>query len=152
MHSGTLTLSIDSRLDYVFMVGLSMRAICAAVPLTESETEALELCVVEAVNNAIEHAYGGSPGHPVEIELTLDRAAACIVVRDRGRSMDWAAACARADRYAADHLSEGGRGLLIMRSLMDVVSYRSGGGCNALRMVKRRQRGETAGPQLPRSA
>lgn len=152
MHSGTLTLRIDSCLDHVFMVGLSVRAICAAVPLEESASDAVELCVVEAVNNAIEHAYGGSPGHAVEIELTLDRAVLCIVVRDRGRSMDWAAACARADAYAADQLAEGGRGLFIMRSLMDALSYHSAGGCNALRMVKRLQIAEVAGARLSRSA
>lgn len=151
MHSGTLTLRIDSRLDYVFMVGLSTHAICAAVPLAESETEAVELCVVEAVNNAIEHAYGGSPGHAVEIELTLDSAALCIVVRDRGLSMDWEAACALAEAYEADHLSEGGRGLFIIRSVMDALSYRSAGGCNALRMVKRLHNRQAAGAQLPGS-
>lgn len=136
MHSGTLTLTIDSRLDHVVLVGLSVRALCAAVPLAEADTDAVELCVVEAVNNAIEHAYGGSPGHAVEIELRLDGVELCIAVRDRGRRMDWPAACALADG-SADDLAEGGRGLFIIRSLMDALSYRDADGWNALRMVKR---------------
>ncbi len=136
MRTGTLTLRIDSRLGDVPLVGIAVRAICAAIPLGEDETASVELCVVEAVNNAIEHAYG-EVGHPVEVEVVLAAGTLRIVVRDRGHRMDWARACAAADGYAADALGEGGRGLFIMRSLMDEVSYRTAGGWNELAMDKR---------------
>lgn len=136
MRSGALTLRIDSRLDQVPLIGLAVRAIGAAVPLDDGEASAVELCVVEAVNNAIEHAYGERPGHVVEVEVTLAPAALRIQVRDHGRRMDWAAACASADAYAAEHLADGGRGVFIMRSLMDGLSYDTVGGWNVLTMVK----------------
>ncbi len=136
MRSGSLTLRIDSQLDHVFLIGLSMRAICAAARLDDAAASAVELCVVEAVNNAIEHAYGNQPGSVVEVEAALADTALRIEVRDRGRSMDWAAACALADAHAAEQLDEGGRGVFIMRSLMDGLSYHSADGWNVLTMVK----------------
>lgn len=136
MRSGTLTLRIDSQLDQVFLIGLSVRAIGAAAGLDHEEAGAVELCVVEAVNNAIEHAYREQPGSVVEVEMALAATALRIEVRDRGRRMDWAAACALPDAHAAEHLAEGGRGVLIMRSLMDGLSYHTADGWNVLRMVK----------------
>lgn len=134
MRVGSLTLRIDSQLDHVFLIGVSVRAICQTLPL---DADAVELCVVEAVNNAVEHAYGGQPGQVVEVDLNVDPAALHIAVRDRGRAMNWAAACARADPTALHTVSDGGRGLFIMRSLMDELSYCSANGWNVLTMTKR---------------
>lgn len=136
MHMGSLTLRIDSRLDHVFLVGQSVRAICQALPLDANGAGGVELCVVEAVNNAVLHAYRDQPGHAVEIDVEVGPAALRITVRDRGDAMDWAAACARADAYALDTVVESGRGLFIMRSLMDELSYRHAEGWNVLTMVK----------------
>ncbi len=136
MHAGAVTLRIDSQLEHVALIGVAVRAICAAVPLDDDEAASVELCVVEAVNNAVEHAYGEA-GHPVEVNLGLAAETLQIVVRDCGRRMDWTRACAQADAYAADALNEGGRGLFIIRSLMDRVSYRLADGWNELAMHKR---------------
>src|SRR5690242_20035449 len=84
MRTGTLTLSITSALDHVFLVGLSVRGICAGVSLDTACADAVELCVVEAVNNAIEHAYREQPGHPVEVDVEFESECLRIMVRDRG--------------------------------------------------------------------
>lgn len=136
MRMGSLTLRIDSRLDHVFLVGQSVRAICQALPLDANGADAVELCVVEAVNNAVLHAYREQPGHAVEVDIEVGPAALRIAVRDRGRAMDWAAACAHADAYALDTLVDSGRGMFIMRLLMDELSYGSANGWNVLTMVK----------------
>jgi serine/threonine-protein kinase RsbW len=149
MRTGALTLRIDSRLEHVALVGVAVRAICAAIPLADEEAASVELCVVEAVNNAVEHAYGEQAGYPIEIELALAADVLRIEVRDRGRSMDWATACANADAYAADALSDGGRGIFIIRSLMDRVSYRAGRGWNALAMRKRLGASDTQRLRVP---
>lgn len=136
MPAGTITLAIDSQLDHVVLVGLSVRAVATAFGLTGEAIDAVELCVVEAVNNSIEHAYGEVPGQRVEVTLCAAGGVLRMTVRDRGRRMDWAAACARADAYAADPSAEGGRGIFIIRSLMDAVDYHSSGGLNELTLVK----------------
>jgi serine/threonine-protein kinase RsbW len=137
MPAGAITLAIDSQFDNVFLVGLSMRAISAALGLAEDAAGAVELSVVEAVNNCIEHAYREDPGQRVEIVARPDGDTLRVVVRDHGRRMDWAAACARADAYAADPDAEGGRGVYIMRSLMDAVTYSSVDGANELTLSMR---------------
>jgi serine/threonine-protein kinase RsbW len=149
MRMGSLTLRIDSQLDHVFLIGLAVRAICQTLAI---DADTVELCVVEAVNNAIEHAYGDQPGHAVEVDLDVNPARLQIVVRDRGRAMDWTAACVRADAYALDTLAEGGRGLFIMRSLMDHLSYRSANGWNVITMVKQLPAATVAAAALPRSS
>lgn len=136
MHTASLTLRIDSRLDDVFLVGLSIRSICRVLPLDTTAIDAVEICVVEAVNNAIEHAYGNVPGHAVEVAVTVQHAALHIAVRDQGRAMDWPATCAHADVRPIDPLADGGRGVFIIRSLMDEVSYADRDGWNVLTMVK----------------
>ena len=136
MYTGSITLRIENRLDDVCLIGLSIRGMCRALTLDADAIDAVELCVVEAVNNAVEHAYGDGLGNVVEVDVSVGPAALRIAVRDCGRAMDWSAACARADAYAADILTDGGRGIFIIRSLMDEVSYDSADGWNVLTMVK----------------
>ncbi len=136
MHTASLTLRIDSRLDDVFLVGVSIRGICRVLPFDAPAIDAVEICVVEAVNNAIEHAYGNAPGHAVEVAVSVQHAALHVAVRDRGRAMDWPATCAHAELRPIDPLADGGRGVFIIRSLMDEVSYAHRDGWNVLTMVK----------------
>jgi serine/threonine-protein kinase RsbW len=136
MRAGAITLAIDSQFDHVFLVGVVVRAVCVQAGFAEEETAGVELCVVEAVNNCVEHAYREEPGHRVEVRLALAGGALRLEVRDRGRRMDWAAACARADACAADPAAEGGRGIFILRSLMDEVGYTERDGANVLTLCK----------------
>jgi serine/threonine-protein kinase RsbW len=133
-----LTMRVDSRLENVCRVARSARLIGAGAGFDDDAGRAIELCVVEAMNNAIEHAYAGEPGHLVEIGLACAPPTAVrIEVRDRGRTMDWTSVCARADAYAPD-FAERGRGVVIIRSLMQDVSYCTVRGWNVLSMVLRR--------------
>jgi serine/threonine-protein kinase RsbW len=137
MPAGMLTLRIESRLDHVFLVGWALRGLGDRLALDESAAAALELCVVEAVNNAVEHAYGGQAGHVIEIEIELAAEALRITVRDRGAAVNWESIFARGGDGPGDPLAEGGRGLFIMRSLMDELAYARRDGWNAVTMTKR---------------
>jgi serine/threonine-protein kinase RsbW len=66
-----IRLTVGSRLEEVFLVGLAVRGICAYTSLTDEETYQMEFCVVEAVNNAIKHSYHVMPGHDVDIIIHL---------------------------------------------------------------------------------
>ncbi|MBI4514663.1 MAG: ATP-binding protein [Deltaproteobacteria bacterium] len=137
MRTGTITLAIDSQLDSVFLVGQAVAAICGASPLGAAKAREVEAAVVEAVNNAIEHAYGNQSGHRVEVVIELQ--AGCVVCRvcDRGRTMQQSPSnLAEAAGEGAEEPTEGGRGFMIMRSLMDQVSYARAGDQNVLTLVK----------------
>ena len=134
MRRGTITLAIESRLQDVFLIGLAVNKICSAIPLPDDDVYQLELCVVEAVNNSIEHAYSSEEGHRVEVVTTVDPERIEFQICDSGASMDFDEAHARSTTQ--DLLSEGGRGLMIMQSFMDEISYTRVGDQNVLTMSK----------------
>lgn len=144
MPHGEITCSIDSRFDDVWLVGTAVRAIAAALCLDDETATGVELCVVEAMNNAIEHAYRAVPGHRVEVVVAASPEALRVAISDRGAPMAWPDILKRARAAAADAYAEGGRGLLIMQSLADQLDYVSRDGVNTLTLVKRLDAGGRA--------
>ncbi len=61
-----IALTIDSRLEQVAFVGLASRAWGQYIGLSQPLGQQVETCLVEAVNNAILHAYRNQPGGRVE--------------------------------------------------------------------------------------
>jgi serine/threonine-protein kinase RsbW len=138
MPCGAVTLAIASSLDDVFLVGAAVRGIAAEAGLEPLAATQVELAVVEAVNNAIEHAYAGRGGGRIEIAVATDDERLRVEIADQGTAMDWEGAyAADVARLDADPLADGGRGLLIIRAAMDEVEYRSHAGRNVLRLTKR---------------
>lgn len=137
MRCGAVTLAIASALDDVFLVGAAVHGIAVEAGLDEWRAGQVELAVVEGVNNAIEHAYAGRPDQRVEVRVGVSTGRLTIEIADRGVAMAWDAAYAAAvARLTADPLADGGRGLLIIREVMDEVGYRSDAGRNVLRLTK----------------
>jgi len=97
----------------------------------------IELCVVEAINNAIEHAYTQDARGRVEIQLDIDADTLEITVTDTGRAMPKAAVVTArtADRQAPGELRESGYGLGIITNIMGNVDYRRVGNRNILTMA-----------------
>jgi len=141
-----LLLSTESRLENVALVGAAVTGVCDALGLPGEVRAEVELCVVEAVNNAIEHAYRGEAGHVVEVSIAADAARLVIEVSDRGEPMPAgrleAARAALAlpedpEPPSLESLVDGGRGLAILLGAMDEVRYERAGGRNVLTMVRR---------------
>jgi serine/threonine-protein kinase RsbW len=122
-------------------LGQKVRAACVGLGLTEREAGEVELSVVEAVNNAIEHAYQLAEDRLIEVALGRSDARLHIEVRDNGRQMmpeTLAGVCVPAVNPAdRASLPEGGMGLFILTELMDAVSYASHSGKNVLTMERR---------------
>lgn len=134
MRAGTVRLTIDSRIDQVHMIGLAIKGICASIPLSEEDSYQVELCIVEAVNNAVEHAYANEAGHEVSVVASFEGGALKLQVLDSGTPMDWESV--QKKRENASLLDEGGRGFMIMESYMDQVSYGQADDKNVLTLVK----------------
>ncbi len=135
----TIHLSIDSRLENVALVGLAVRGIVSGTSFSEVEIHHIEVSVVEAVNNAVLHAYRSEPGHTVEVTLFLHPDRVECTVTDTGVPMEGLKKD-QPDDDPADrrNLVEGGRGLAIIRAAMDEVAYGSRGGRNVVKMTKYR--------------
>lgn len=137
MSPKKISFLIDSKLDNVSLVGVAIRGICNYLSLSEIDTYYLELCVVEAVNNAIKHAYNSEAGHAVEINITHSNNNITFEISDRGRKM--ASHGPRRLNFDAEDLvmiPEHGMGLFIIDSVMDEVTYQSDGNKNTLTMRK----------------
>jgi serine/threonine-protein kinase RsbW len=138
-----LAFEIESRLEAVPLLGQVACLLCTAAGFTPVEGSEVEVCVVEAVNNSIQHAYQGDPGRSVELEITLLPGQLIFDVWDSGTPAD-------AARMNADHrgaldvhldcvkdISESGRGLAIIQEVMDSCEYTPGTERNRFRMTKR---------------
>jgi serine/threonine-protein kinase RsbW len=143
-----MQLSIPSELAQVRYLGLSVRALLADLSYPEEQAASIELCLIEAVNNVIEHAYRGEPRHLVEVSVCADAEAIELTVRDDGTAMpDGALERARAreaeldaaaDPSGAlelDAVAEGGYGLRLITQVMSEVAYRRDGDRNTLTMT-----------------
>ena len=139
MKSRKITLTIESDFEHVAMVGMSVNAICSSVIGDKETLFHLELCVVEAVNNCIMHAYGKQSGQFVEIVVELLPRCIIFQVSDTGKSMGALSEnLVDIDRqlYDMSSLPERGRGLFIIHKLMDDVTYTGNGQKNTLTMRK----------------
>lgn len=139
---GRIQLTISSELENVRLVAMCISKLSVFAGFSEMEAFGIELCVVEAVTNAIEHAYGLVSGHEVKVACALGREGLEIRVCDRGTPMaPELLACAGREAFECDpgnleDLSSRGRGLAIIKEIMDRVSYHSDGGENCLLMFK----------------
>ncbi len=108
----------------------------ATSPLAPSEVALyqMELVVVEAVTNVIEHAYAGCSGQPIALEIRAQGRLVELTLRDRGRSFDLVA---HPDPDVAQRVAQGqrgGLGVFLMRQLLDNLALEREAGWNVMRM------------------
>ena len=133
--SWTLILPSDIRL--LGMVRAFVEAVCQANNFNEAATHAVVLATHEAVNNVIRHAHEGHPEAELQIQCHLCPEGLEIQLLDEGRPFDLAAV----PHLDPAELRLGGRGVFLMRKLMDELSCQPRGERgNTLRMVKRCER------------
>lgn len=115
-------------------VSTAIRELCTSLAIAPAAAYEIEVCVVEATNNALEHAYDRRPGGHVRVFATQDDGDLLIEVEDRGTAMEHEPPPEPPD---ADPLRERGRGWPIMRGWMDEVRYRSAEGRNTVLLRRR---------------
>jgi len=131
--SKTLNLSIDSKFSDVALIGHAVRGVCACSPLSVEAHGEMEVCVVEAVTNAIAHAYRREVGFRVEAAIILHQDRIAFEVSDFGTAInEFAPRTLEFDPEEIGSLPESGMGLFIIETIMDEVSYHSENGRNTL--------------------
>ncbi len=138
-----IKLTIESNLDDVPLIGIAVNRFCAYAAFSESDAFNIELCVIEAVTNSIKHAYAEKSGQEVMVTFTLSDEEAVFEICDKGTPMDPGRLKkadlddSDAEKYSIDTILESGRGLGIMKKIMDNVEYQSKGECNCLILKKK---------------
>jgi serine/threonine-protein kinase RsbW len=138
-----MTVVVESRLECVPMAGTVVRSFCTASGASDTESGQIEVCIMEAVNNCVIHAYKSEPGHAVEVVATCHDGQFRFDVYDQGqsRSPDIPPRSRRhlldLDPTAVDAVPESGRGLAIIETIMDAMEYVTVDGKNRFSMRKR---------------
>ena len=139
------TLTIPSDLRLLPLARGFVQAVCEHAGFERAVTDAVVLAMHEAANNAIRHAHHGDAAAQIQIQCRLGSDGIEILILDEGDPFDLAAV---PDLDPAE-LRIGGRGVFLMRTLMDELTCQPRGRCgNTLRMIKRCSAAQAA----PRSA
>ncbi len=117
---------IPSRLDLLDPAIERIMESIAAMPGFHGSLEEIKLALTEAVANAIIHGNKRNPDKKVEVYgICEDGQKLVLTITDQGEGFDPATV---PDPTTADKLSRGGgRGIFLIRELMDHMEYRKGG-------------------------
>lgn len=122
-------------LGYISRLAQETIRVLADPPHVESLCATVDVCLTEAITNAIQHAHRSDASRPVNVSIAAEDGVLRLCVFDTGPGFDMA----RVPEPAFDELKEHGRGLFIIRNSMDRVKYTTVPGGNMLEMSKRLQ-------------
>jgi serine/threonine-protein kinase RsbW len=133
-HKAPWTLTISSDLRLLPMARAFVEAVCQVAGFDEKATHAIVTATDEATNNVMRHAHRGQPHAPLQIQCFFRPDGLEILLIDQGAPFDLAAV----PNLDPSEERVGGRGVFLMRALMDELSCQPRGERgNMLRMVKR---------------
>lgn len=132
-----LDLIVPNHTRYLRLVGNIAEQVAKELddPSCDRETLAyhLNLVLTEAVANAIQYGVDQDEKDTVRICLSIENKDLLVRVYDHGQGFDLSAV----PTPDFEELSERGRGIFFIRSLMDSVDYRKTDSGNVLEMRKR---------------
>ncbi|MBK6909551.1 MAG: ATP-binding protein [bacterium] len=116
----TEILNIPSSVDQIEKVDEFVESIATGMGFTQDALADIGICVTELVMNAIVHAHKEQADIPVEIVVEQRGDGLAVRVRDYGPGFDTAKV---PDPTSPEHIFEDhGRGILIVRAMMDDVT------------------------------
>ncbi len=105
--------------------------------LSEEERDSLAIAVTEVGNNAIIHGNKRDPNKQVHLDIGVRDGEVRVVIRDEGAGFNPETLSNPLD--PENLLRESGRGVFIVRSLMDEVSFDFSKGGTEITMIKRKK-------------
>lgn len=140
MSTRSTTVTINSRLSEIARVAEHFKAFCGP-RIPQEDCRQIELCLVEAVTNVIEHACRFNEGYQVAVCFEIDSDSLVIEIRDTGTPMVPGTLARETSNLEFDpadvgKLPEGGIGLEIMKHYLDSIDFLALDGTNVLRLTK----------------
>lgn len=132
-----LEIVVPNHKRYLSLIGNIAEEVARALEDYTGDRESLayhlNLVLTEAMVNAIEHSPPSEHRDTVRVCICIDDKDLCVRVYDHGQGFDLAAVPAP----DFETLDERGRGIFLMRELMDGVAYRRTECGNVLEMYKK---------------
>lgn len=128
------TIKIPSSQEYLTDVDVFIEGILRGYGADESFIADVAISVSELVNNAINHGNKSSEAKTVSVTIKRNGKSVSITILDEGEGFD----PAKIEDPLADEnlLKEAGRGIFIVRSLMDGVEINQQNGGTAITITK----------------
>jgi len=141
----SILLSVPSRMEMLAVVDGLVQALLIQLEVDEETSIAVATAVVEAGTNAIQHGHRQDERLLVQFRFYLGDAAFEVWVRDVGPGFDLETVMQADPTRPEDILKARGRGIFIMRSMMDTVDFdiRPGKG-TTVHLIKRIRNGDGA--------
>ena len=119
MTGKQVSYTLDSTLETVNSAEEQATRFAVEAGLSEDEVLSIGMAVREAAVNAVLHGNAYDPAKKVTLELKSNSKDLMIAIRDQGKGLDVASI---PDPCAPENLlKQSGRGIFLMRSLMDEV-------------------------------
>lgn len=132
-----LDIRVPNQTRYLGLIGRIGRELARELAREQGESDTLaqnlNVVLTEAMSNAIRHAHEDDPDKTVHISISIAEDELCIRVYDHGQGFDLNSL----PEGGPQELEERGRGIYIIRCLMDTVSYRRSREYNVLEMWKK---------------
>jgi serine/threonine-protein kinase RsbW len=129
---------VPNHTRYLSMIGKIGENLVRELDRFKGDREALahhlNVVLTEAVVNAIKHANAAAPDKDILIRISASDKEICIKVYDNGQGFDLTSV--PDPSFETDQLGDKGRGIFIIRSLMDSVEYKKSKAGNVLEMKK----------------
>ena len=135
MDRPTFTLTLPSDPRMLSVARSFVEAVCQACEFDRPLRHALVLATGEAVTNIVRHAHRDLPQAVLTMHLQVAAAEVVLTFLDEGEPFD----ITLVPQLPPGELRVGGRGVYLLRTLMDDVTCKPRGARgNVLRLVKRR--------------
>jgi anti-sigma regulatory factor (Ser/Thr protein kinase) len=133
MKTASLRLHVDCSFAAVRRSAAQVRAYLSAHDVSEKDAWACELAFVEGCNNAVQHTPASRTGEKLLVELSCDSSRVELRINDHTLGFDFPA-----ESRLPSPDEEKGRGIYLMRRLMDEVDYIRDPSSNCLVLKKAR--------------
>lgn len=133
-----IQIKVPNQTRYLALIGQIsenlINEICQLPDYKETCANDLNVVITEAMANAIKHANAAEPYMIVKISVSIFDKILSINIYDSGQGFDLDS-IPNPD-FSSGNLDESGRGIFVIRSLMDSVVYKKTNGWNVLEMKK----------------
>ena len=134
VNRAPLRLHVECNFAAVRRCAGQVRAFLAGHGVSEKDIWACELAFVEGCNNAVEHTPESKAGEKLLVELSCESTHVELRINDHTQGFDFPA-----ESRLPSPDEEKGRGIYLMRTLMDEVDYIRDRSSNCLVLKKERQ-------------
>lgn len=143
----TSRLALEARLGETSRLADWVARVAAAHGLPEEMTFRLDVCLAEAVANAIAYAFEDPQGRIVAVEADCRHGCLRVAVEDDGAPFDPLTVAAPALPASLEDAPIGGLGIHLIRTMADEVRYERQDGRNRLLMAFHDRQRDVSGEQ-----